>query len=240
MTAALLFDLSAAGVKVRMDEQGTLKASGDQAALDRWLPEIRTHKAEILALLAANDPEPVINYRLFVITRPTSEAFTVSRNPPCTLAEIQGDYPGCTVALEPALPPAAALEGESLAIAYAVLRAWGEDDTESCMEWLDSLARDPVLLEQMEEQAVALGVARWEDAPTPAPTAPAEIPRQMAVCARCAHWTPDRINPQGGLGHCRIEATASRRAGSLWPWQDAEVACLEFQMESAAKGLLTG
>jgi hypothetical protein len=57
--AALLSDLSTAGVAVHIDDAGLLKASGDQSALDRWLPEIRTHKAEILALLAANDTNPL-------------------------------------------------------------------------------------------------------------------------------------------------------------------------------------
>ncbi|ADC62635.1 hypothetical protein [Allochromatium vinosum] len=50
-----------------------------------------------------------------------------------------------------------------------------------------------------------------------------------AVCARCAHWTPDRINPPGGLGHCTIAAPASKRPGSLWPWPDAEIHCTRFQ-----------
>ena len=61
------------------------------------------------------------------------------------------------------------------------------------------------------------------------PTAETQPDTGKAVCARCAHWTPDRINPSGGLGRCTIAAPASRRPGSLWPWPDAEIHCTRFQ-----------
>ncbi|NVZ07683.1 hypothetical protein HW932_00225 [Allochromatium humboldtianum] len=61
------------------------------------------------------------------------------------------------------------------------------------------------------------------------PTAETQPDTGKAVCARCAHWTPDRINPSGGLGRCTIAAPASKRPGSLWPWPDAEIHCTRFQ-----------
>ena len=48
--ATLLRDATADGVVLRMSD-GTLKASGEHAALNRWLPIIREHKAAILELL---------------------------------------------------------------------------------------------------------------------------------------------------------------------------------------------
>lgn len=57
MTAALLVDLTAAGISLSLTGRGTLRYQGDQCAVERWLPQIRQHKAELLALLAAN-PEP--------------------------------------------------------------------------------------------------------------------------------------------------------------------------------------
>ncbi|MBK5965228.1 hypothetical protein CCR95_14305 [Thiocystis minor] len=60
MTAALLETLATAGVRVRLGAPGKLKLSGDQSAIDRFIPEIRAHKAELLARLAANaDPLPL-------------------------------------------------------------------------------------------------------------------------------------------------------------------------------------
>lgn len=61
------------------------------------------------------------------------------------------------------------------------------------------------------------------------PTAETQPDTAKAVCARCAHWTPDRINPPGGLGRCTVAAPASKRPGSLWPWLDAEIHCTRFQ-----------
>ncbi|MBK5966186.1 hypothetical protein CCR95_19390 [Thiocystis minor] len=53
--AALLTEATQAGVSLAATERGTLKYSGDPSALERLLPEIRQHKAEILALLRDQD-----------------------------------------------------------------------------------------------------------------------------------------------------------------------------------------
>ncbi|MBK5966465.1 hypothetical protein CCR95_20900 [Thiocystis minor] len=154
--AALLSDLSGAGVTVRIDDAGQLKASGDQAALARLLPQIREHKAELMAMLAANDPAPL--HRLFLVTRPTGEQFTTSRNPPIPLTEAQADYPDCTVEVQPDLPPAAALTDNDKSLALALLDHWQEDDPVIRRGWLDGL-RDPERLAGMRAMAHALGVA---------------------------------------------------------------------------------
>ena len=46
------------GVRLALSDSGTLKAVGDGAAVNRWLPTIRECKSEIIAALqqAANDP----------------------------------------------------------------------------------------------------------------------------------------------------------------------------------------
>ncbi len=92
MSLAFLSDLSGAGVTVRV-AAGQLKVSGDQSAIRRWLPEIRQHKAELLVALAAEAK----TYRLFLVTMPDGSAFTASRCPYCTLAEMRADHPGATV-----------------------------------------------------------------------------------------------------------------------------------------------
>ncbi|MBK5965714.1 hypothetical protein CCR95_16905 [Thiocystis minor] len=110
------------------------------------------------AIAANDDPEPVKIYRLFVITRPNSEQFSLSRTPPATLAEIQADYPDCRIEPIPDPPPAAALADDDKALALALLDHWQEDDPDTRRGWLDGL-RDPERLAGMRAMAHALGVA---------------------------------------------------------------------------------
>ena len=225
--ARLLSNLTGQGFALSIEGERLIVSPSSRLS-ETARAEIRTHKAEILAMLAANDPAPVKTSHLYLVTQPSGEQFSLARNPPATLAEIERDYPGCRIEPMPDLPPAAALEGENLKIAYAYLRHIGEDDLATGEQWLDGLARDPVLLEQMLDEALRLGLAVPAPAPTPTPAQP-EIPRQMAVCARCRHFEPDPINPSGGFGKCLISAPASHKAGSCWPWPDAELHCRQFE-----------
>ena len=225
---ALLAETEKAGISLAATERGTLKYSGDPDALAHWLPEIRAHKAEILAMLAANDPEPVKTSRLYLVTQLDGAQFSLARNPPATLAEIERDYPGAVIEPIPDPPPAPSLSGENLQLAYAVLRAWQEDDTATGLEWIDGLARDPVMLEQMHGQAQRLGLAAPAPAPEPTPSAQPETPRPTATCARCRRFERNPVNPSGGFGKCLADAPASRKAGSCWPWPDAVILCNQF------------
>ncbi len=58
--AAIIKEALADGVSLALSPAGTIKASGDQAAVNRWLPSIREHKPGIVAALreADNDPKP--------------------------------------------------------------------------------------------------------------------------------------------------------------------------------------
>lgn len=59
MTAAteLIRKARADGVELVVRD-GQLKARGDQQALDIWLPALRSHKAELLAMMTG-EPDPV-------------------------------------------------------------------------------------------------------------------------------------------------------------------------------------
>ncbi len=75
--AAILKQASADGVRIALTDTGTIKASGDQGAVNRWLPIIREQKPGIVAALreasivtalqqAANDdtlPDPAAEAR---------------------------------------------------------------------------------------------------------------------------------------------------------------------------------
>ncbi len=49
--AQLIHRANAAGIELRLDEAGSLRAAGDRQAIERLLPDLRAHKAEIARLL---------------------------------------------------------------------------------------------------------------------------------------------------------------------------------------------
>jgi len=195
---------------------------------DTLRAEIRAHKAELIACLtqAANDDPD--RHHTWLVTLPTGERFSSMFCPPLSLAEVQARYPGARLTPEPDRP-ARPIAPTTLAVIHAWLDHIGEDDAQTRREFVEGLERDPEPLRLCIEDAIAAGLAEWDrpqvetDEPTEVSTTP------KAVCSRCAHWTPDRINPPGGLGRCTIAAPASKRPGSLWPWLEAEIHCSRFQ-----------
>jgi hypothetical protein len=59
MSADILREISASGVELAIGETGNLKVTGDRIEVERWLPKIRAHKPELLALLSGADPMPL-------------------------------------------------------------------------------------------------------------------------------------------------------------------------------------
>lgn len=55
MTTGLLDRLAADGVHVTLAPDGTLRTRGDRAAVARWLPAMKQHRAELVAALAPSD-----------------------------------------------------------------------------------------------------------------------------------------------------------------------------------------
>jgi len=46
------------------------------------------------------------------------------------------------------------------------------------------------------------------------------IPRPPVACRECRHWSPDKINPPGGLGSCVVRTPADWPEGAWWPRGD--------------------
>ncbi|NCA72245.1 MAG: hypothetical protein EOM91_19675 [Sphingobacteriia bacterium] len=59
MSADILREISASGVELAIGETGNLKVTGDRIEVERWLPEIRARKPELLALLSGAEPPPL-------------------------------------------------------------------------------------------------------------------------------------------------------------------------------------
>ncbi|MGO1073876.1 hypothetical protein, partial [Lysobacter sp. CA199] len=52
------------------------------------------------------------------------------------------------------------------------------------------------------------------------------IPRPRVMCAMCRHYRPDRINPDGGMGHCAAVHSDGRAESSVWQHRARE--CSRF------------
>ncbi|MCK7578900.1 MAG: hypothetical protein MZV65_26360 [Chromatiales bacterium] len=188
----------------------------------------RTIEIEVSGVTGVTANAGVERHHTWLIALPTGERFSSMFCPPLSLAEVQARYPGASLTPEPDRP-ARPIAPATLAVIHAWLDHIGEDDAQTRREFVEGLARDPEQLRLCIEDAIAAGLAEW-DRPQVETDEPTEVSSaSKAVCSRCAHWTPDRINPAGGLGRCTIAAPASKRPGSLWPWLEAEIHCTRFQ-----------
>ncbi len=106
----------------------------------------------MLLALAARD-QTLDRHRRFSVIQTDGAVLSVSRCPPCPLAEVQADYPDAVCTVERVPETAVALAPADLALAQAVLKAWGEDDPVMIEEWMDGLAREPARLQQMRDLA---------------------------------------------------------------------------------------
>jgi hypothetical protein len=231
---ALLQDLTSDGLSLSVTDGDRIAVDGPRDALDKWLPEIRAHKAALIACLttAAND-EPA-RHHSWLVTLPTGERHSSMFCPPLSLAEVQARDPGALVEREPDPAPAPPLSPSALEVVYAWLRHVGETDLKAGQEFIESVARDPGQLRACFEDAVRLGLA---DRPTAETDQATDIEdasikaTAKATCSRCTHWTPNPVNAAGGIGRCAIEAPASKRVGSLWPGEGV-IHCTQYQEAS--------
>jgi hypothetical protein len=182
--------------------------------------------AGLAAPAAANDEAN--RHHSWRIVTADGERFSSMFDPPLSLSEVQARYPDALVEREPDPAPAPSLSPSALEIVYRYLRHIGETDLQAGQEFIDACTRDPAQLRGLYEDVVKMGLADWPDAETEQATDTGIEATAKAVCSRCTHWTPDRINPAGGIGRCAIVAPASKRIGALWPG-DGVIRCNQFE-----------
>ena len=119
--ATIIEQATADGVNLALSSSGSIKAKGDPAAVNRWLPAFREHKVDIVAMLVepANDSTSwgwLLHY-------PDREPVEIYTSPESTLAEVLRDFPEAMLAqplpatpTRPAKPLTASEEG--------AIRAW--------------------------------------------------------------------------------------------------------------------
>ena len=122
MTPVVIREAEADGVSLALSPAGTIKATGDREAVDRWLPVLRAHKPDILAALAKPD---ALWWRV-AITKPGARNVEIDTPSGYTLADWQAyadryHGPGCAVTAIAGLPkPRAPVNLDEALRAYCV------------------------------------------------------------------------------------------------------------------------
>lgn len=83
---AIIQHAAADGVQLSLTPAGSIKVSGDQAAVTRWLPTIRAHKPDIIAEMRAR-PATVPTSWGWRLTLPSGDVVEVFAVPEMTQAE---------------------------------------------------------------------------------------------------------------------------------------------------------
>lgn len=145
--AAIIREAKADGVTLALSSAGTIKAAGDGAAVNRWLPVIRRHKPEIIEALKADAANTASVSAWWLVRFADGSPLVVTCSPLATRAEVLGWYapagagdaePYAREIRKPAAPMTVAEE--------AAIRAWlariGERDPVSIADILDACRRD--------------------------------------------------------------------------------------------------
>lgn len=130
---AIIREAQTDGVKLTLTDTGTIKATGDAAAVNRWLPLIRDHKAKIIEALKAGCGDTATASRWWLLHYLDRDPEEISCSPPATHAEILERRPDAVAAepFEPTVtPPTAPLTADDEAAILDWLAQIGEDDRE--------------------------------------------------------------------------------------------------------------
>lgn len=96
---AIIREAQADGVRLALSATGTIKATGDAAAVNRWLAAIREHKAEIVEALKASPADTARGWRVRYPDGGTIETYIILADGSLpTKAEVLRDYPGAVEA----------------------------------------------------------------------------------------------------------------------------------------------
>lgn len=135
--AAIIREAAADGVSLALSPAGTIKATGDQAAVSRWLPVLREHKAALLAALAHPDPPGMSGEFI-----PSVHTSSVEQE--AVLRDARGPYNALTDAALLGIPGDPDRPGISLAALDAGVEAAVVRDLFVRPEHLEALKADPL------------------------------------------------------------------------------------------------
>lgn len=162
--ATIMHEAQADGVTLALSPAGTIKVTGDGAAVNRWLDAIRQHKAEIIEALDMSG--------CWLIHYPDRDPLVVHCSPDVRHAEMLAWYPGALDAAPYTAPvrrPFAPMTGAEEAVARAWLARIGDRDPVSIADIIDACQRDA------DARRYFMGLAAELAAKLPPPK-PAESP----------------------------------------------------------------
>ena len=91
--ATIIREAQVDGVRLALSPTGTIKATGDGAAVNRWLAAIREHKAEIIEALKVGAGDTATASRRWLINFPDRDPVEVSVISGATRAEMLAWHP---------------------------------------------------------------------------------------------------------------------------------------------------
>jgi hypothetical protein len=194
--ATIIREAQSEGVRLALSPTGTIKATGDGAAVNRWLAVIREHKAEIIDVLKVGAGDKATVSRWWLIHYPDRDPVEVACCPEATHAETLEQHPDA-VAAEPFTPTirqaSAPLTAEEETAVWAWLALIEETDSATIAEVIGQCQRDADAREYFTGRAAA-------ELPKPEP-----FPDDRRTCDQCANLIARRC-----LAAKRGEIMASR------------------------------
>lgn len=176
--AAIINEAMADGVRLTISPAGTIKATGDGAAVNRWLPVIREHKAEIVAALKVGAGDTATASRWWLIHFRELDPVEMIVSPPATHAEILERHPDA-VAAEPFTPTIRQPSAPLTASEETAIREWlaliEETDPATIAEVIGQCQRDADARDYFTRRAAA-------ELPKPDP-----FPDDRRTCDQCAN-----------------------------------------------------
>lgn len=176
--ATIIREAQADGVRLALSPSGTIKATGDGAAVNRWLAVIRERKAEIIDALKVSPGDTATASRWWLIHYPDRDPLEVACCPEATHAEILERHPDA-VAAEPFTPPIRQPSAPLTTSEETAIRAWlaliEETDPATIAEVIGQCQRDADARDYFTGRAAA-------ELPKPDP-----FPDDRRTCDQCAN-----------------------------------------------------
>ena len=226
--ATIIREAQADGVRLALSPTGTIKVTGNGAAVNRWLAVIRERKAEIIDALQVSPGDTATASRWWLIHYPDRDPLEVACCPEATHADILERHPDA-VAAEPFTPtirqPSAPLTDSEESAIRAWLALIEETDPATIVEVIGQCQRDADARDYFTRRAAA-------ELPKPDP-----FPDDRRTCDQCANliarrcqaakrgeivasrnYEPIRDLPRRCEGYAPGAADTDRRPGrERWP-----------------------
>lgn len=211
--ATIIREAQVDGVSLTLAPAGTIKATGDGAAVNRWLAVIREHKTEIIEALKVGAGDTATASPWWLIHYPDRDPLEMASYPDATHADILERHPDA-VAAEPFTPtirqPSAPLTTKEETAIRAWLALIAETDPATIAEVIGQCQRDADARDYFTGRTAA-------ELPTPDP-----FPDDRRTCSQCLNLRGRvcTIAKPGGLvsanlGYRPVTATLQRCAGYL-------------------------